>query len=182
MKKLMVSLMIAVVFFIGFSSIGFTATKYDYLLKDPGFQKLTNFYEKTTRELPFVKDYLNHYVNMNDINQILKNGDLDREKSKFISENKTRFLNFLQSAISASLGNSGSLNGVKDSEWIYVTEVINTHTSGRSITNKRTRPEEAAMEKMLFEGHPLYASWLHFEKQKPQIIVDMINKVLISKK
>lgn len=176
MKKL-VMFFIIVVMFVSFTSIGFTATKYDSIKSNPFYQKMVSHTKTKLVPVSEAYDYIVLLINMDDINRIIRDRSLDQEKIKFISENKRDFLIYMQGIVAGIIGNNLKRRP-KDSEYIYITGVIKTHMSGQSITspskNSNVDPAKAAIEKGLFEEHELYQFWTRI--RKPGIIESLFDE------
>lgn len=165
MKRILIVFMTVVMFF-SFMAVSFGATKYDAIKKVAFYQKMIRVTGEQLQN-PIIYNYTVLLVNEKDFDRIIQNTSMDSQKRRFISENKHQFLQYIQGMILGSISNNLSTRP-KDSEWIYITDVIKTHMSGQSITstskNQTVAPGNAAVEKMFFEEHELYKAWVNVRK------------------
>jgi len=173
MKKIIALTLLVIMFC--FYSIGFSATKYDSFVNHKAFVKMTTGFEDSMSKNQFLDDYISVVLSEKDMDNIIKNGTiLDKEKRKFLAENKYKMMRFFQHIIiSKDISNLDVVP--KEHEFIYITGVIKAHASGKSIAKART-PEEAQMEKMLFQEHVLYRIWEYY--QKPGNLEKLCNQLL----
>lgn len=160
MKKLVICLAMLMMVF-GFFNLGYSATKYDVIMKNDDFKKVLIIFNNAANGNEIVHDYINEVVNMNDLNRIVISGSMtDKEKAKFISENKEKFLIYMQGFILKNI--VLKINPTPtDAQIIYITSVIRTHSKGGSIMGVKSKigPNAEAkdmVEKQLFEGSALY--------------------------
>jgi|GEM_PF-3850925 len=136
-----------------FTIPAFASTKYDAIVAHHQWKEIMQLYDTNLASNRTLNDYLNLLVNKNDLNRIVKNGELDKEKSKFIAENSREFLKYLHAVITAK-----QLQYLKpeptDAHYIYVIGVIKDPKAQAAKNG-----HEYEMEKALFRGMPLYALW-----------------------
>ena len=104
---------------------------------------------------------------MDDLNDVIQNGSLPKEKKIFLQEHKREFLSYLH-FMTAAKGIATLKPAPKDAEFIYITGVIKRHNAGQSITstskNQNVDPAKMEMEKTLFESHVLYVFYQQVRK------------------
>lgn len=177
MKKIVIFTMVLVFFSV--CSVGFAATKYDIIVKSSEYKKISEVWATLGSKSPILKRYMEQVITMDDLNQALQNGAFDPEKERFVRENKNSYLTYLRMLIFNQIIKTVPKQ-TKDSEWIYITGVIKKHREGGSITGKsksRIRPEEAAMEEALFEGHFLYYAWKQYHGRFDQIANEQVDQM-----
>lgn len=167
MKKIVISMIVVIVLLLSGFSAGFAATKYDCIVKDPNFQKIVKQTNSELAKNRVLNNYVSLLVSAEDIDSIIADGDISKEKKQFLKENKKVFLSYLKFILIAK-GVSTLKPGPKDSEFIYITNVIKMHNRGESITsvskNQVVDPAKMEIEKALFEGHVLYTFYQHIRE------------------
>jgi len=132
---------------------GFASTKYDDIIVNPEWKQIINGVDQHVTPNRILTDYLNLLVNKNDLNRIIKSGALDKEKTKFISENHVQFLKYLYYLIVVH-----QYPKIKpeptDAQLIYITSVIK---NPRAQAAKNATEYE--MEKALYRGSGIYLLW-----------------------
>lgn len=152
MKKLLSFITVVLTMTI-FTLPAFASTKYDAIVTHPQWKKAMQLYDIHLKSNETMSDYLNLLVNKNDLNRIIKSGELDKEKSKFVAENSAEVLKYLHVVITAD-----QIRFLKpeptDAHFIYVSGVIKDPHAQAAKNG-----HEYEVEKALFRGMPLYALW-----------------------
>jgi len=145
--------MLAMMFFM---ASAFASTRYDRIVVHPEWTEIIQKVDKYLTPNRVIMDYLNLLVNKNDLNQLIRSGELDKDKSKFISENSEVFLKYLHYIIFVH-----HLSSIKpdptDAKFMYITGVIKDPRAQAAKTGP-----EYEMEKTFFRSMPLYAIWEHW--------------------
>ena len=177
MKKNVIFLLVLVCLVFGLTSVGISQTKYDIITSTRGYKQDMQKVTTAVYKEPILFEYLYVLVNLDDLDRIAKSSSLDREKRIFLSKNKTDML----ALVHFWLGNnmvSKSGRKIGDHEFVYITQVLKTHASGRSVTNRRTRPEEKAIEEGLFKEHFLYKLCLYVRSSDMKVVVELIDDLI----
>lgn len=174
MKRLFVILSMMVFLIVGFTSAGFSETKYDVIFKDQDVKRVLNNFDSVLERNAALRDYLNVVITENDIDLVVRKGSLNKEKKQFLAENKYNMMRLLQYSLTMAI--TKIKPAPKDSEFMYVTNVIIKHSNGVSIVKGQRGAGDAATEKALFRGHKLYSLWEIYKK--PGEIEKMCDKII----
>jgi hypothetical protein len=158
MKKILGYVAVIILLSICATVSSFASTKYDVLRNDPGWKKLIIEYDKTIAPTKVMKDYLDLLINKNDLIRIAKSGALDKEKSKFISDNLTEFLKFFQGLMALQIYKEKWQ--YTDAQMLGLMAVIKD-PHAQAAKNAR----EYEMEKEFWRSARPYALWEHARKE-----------------
>jgi len=127
------------------------STKYDIILTSERWNKLINASKNLSSE-PILKNYLDLLVNEHDLDELIKSGSLDKEKSKFVSENKSDFLKYTHLEIVILMKND--MSDIKEYQIELITNVI---MDPRAMA--ATNYGEYQIEKEFWRESPVYKLW-----------------------
>jgi hypothetical protein len=127
------------------------STKYDIILSSETWNKLINASKNLSSE-PIIKNYLDLLVNEQDLDELIKSGSLDKEKSKFVSENKSDFLKYTHLDIFIFINDN--MSDVKEYQIELITNVI---MDPRAMA--ATNYGEYQIEKEFWRESPVYKLW-----------------------
>jgi hypothetical protein len=165
---------VMIIFF--FNQPAFASTKYDRIIEDPGWKQIMGFHQNNINKI--MLDYLNLVVNKNDLKNLIKQGELDKEKAKYVEENLDGFTKYMQVVAGKLLFNQS--DEITDEEFIYVTGVIKSQKAAKT-------PTEQEIEKTSFRGFLTYRYWetwreKGFLKKEVAGEIDKMYKTLQKKK
>jgi len=157
MKKLVGFIAIIMMLTLFLTASSFAATKYDAMFNDPQIKGLIKKYDETMPKTRVLREYINLLVNKNDIIRIANSGALDKEKSKFLSENASQFLKVYQGIILIKLYQQKW--EYTDAQYQFFIGIIKD-----PYAQVAKNGPEYEMEKEVWRAAPPYAVWENYRE------------------
>jgi hypothetical protein len=150
-----------------------TSTKYDLIVEDAEWKAIQSNMEQEVKGGRLLKSYLHLLVSEEDLDQLSRSGEMDREKSLFVSQHKREVKNYMHYVLCASI--LPTIKDPTDAQYMYVIGVIRD-----SHAQVATNGPEYEMEKQYLRSFPLYNIWATWKEERtlPKILDEQLDIVL----